>query len=288
LKIKRKMEEDWGDIFKNLQMSAYQQPISKRIQRFAAKQFFAEEKTDIGEDNEDYVENMLREEEKIAIAGLTNRLPSRIASLPWLLEVRDIAIHHIVHLGGRCGVRKITVHAAMIYVDRFLSLVPKKPIILPIAKLLAFACLYLAFEEHEDQRGLLASVNCWSYRESIINLKSIVVAQFGGIVAFVTPIQFIKYFLSKFCKDFSRKKYARIKTVEVIMSTLGDVRLMSLRAFIVGAATTLLASNPNILTRELIKDAINVLPQKWLIPIDEVRSCYDCLLETNRHRLDIS
>jgi len=46
-----------------------------------------------------------------------------------------------------------------------------------------------------------------------------------------------------------------------------DVRLMSLRAFIVGAAATLLASNSNILTHELIKNEINALPQKWLIPI---------------------
>uniref|UniRef100_M1DDX3 Uncharacterized protein n=1 Tax=Solanum tuberosum TaxID=4113 RepID=M1DDX3_SOLTU len=205
------MEEDWGDIFRNLQMSAYQQPTSRRIQQLAAKQFFAEEKIDIGEDNEDYVENMLKEEEKIAIAGLTNRPPLRTANLPWLLEARDIAIHHLVHvmnrksktpfhyfhyyyfhlfenmqLGGRCGVRKITVYAAMIYVNRFLSLVPKKPIILPIAKLLAFACLYLAFEEHEDQRGLSASVNSRNYRESIMNLKSSVVTQFGGILQFTS------------------------------------------------------------------------------------------------------
>jgi len=95
------MEEDWGDIFRNLQMSAYQQPTSRRIQRFAAKQFFAEEKIDIGEDNEDYVENMLKEEEKIAIAGLNNRLPLRTASLPWLLEARNTAIYNIVYVMNR-------------------------------------------------------------------------------------------------------------------------------------------------------------------------------------------
>ncbi|XP_015072811.1 cyclin-D3-1-like [Solanum pennellii] len=276
-------EEDWGDIFTNLRMSA----CRGRLQLFA-RQFFAEKIIDIGEDNEDYVENMLKEEEKIAIAGLTNTLPLRTLSLPWLPKARRTAIYNIVSFGGSLGVRKITIYAAVIYVDRFLSLVPKKRKISRIAVLLAYACLYLAFEEHEDYRGLLVSVDSRSYTESIMNLKSSVVTQFGGIVNFVTPIQFIKFFLSKLCKDFSRKEYARIKTVEVIMSTIGDVRLMSVRAFVIGAAATLLASNSNILTHEMIKDEINALPKRWLIPIDEMCSCYDSLLETNRHRLDIS
>uniref|UniRef100_M1BXX0 D5-type cyclin n=1 Tax=Solanum tuberosum TaxID=4113 RepID=M1BXX0_SOLTU len=270
------MEEDWGDIFRNLQMSAYQQPTSRRIQRFAAKQFFAEEKIDIGEDNEDYVENMLKEEEKIAIAGLTNRLPLRTASLPWLLEVRDIAIHHLVHvmnrksktpfhyfhyyyfhlfenmqLGGRSGVRKITVYAAMIYVDRFLSLVPKtggpfgvKKVTVytavvyvdrflssmpiqnerfDVAKLLGVACLYLAveqLEENEDQPDYESSTKCSG--RIITKMRNCVVKQFRRIVTFVTPIQFIRYFLSRFCRDLSRTMYAKSITVELIMSILGE------------------------------------------------------------------
>lgn len=42
---------------------------------------------------------------------------------------------------------------------------------------------------------------------------------------------------------------------------------MSLRAFVVGAAAALLASNSNILTHEMIRDEINALPQNWLIPL---------------------
>lgn len=84
-------EEDWGDIFTNLRMSA----CRGRLQLFA-RQFFAEKKIDIGEDNEDYVENMLKEEEKIAIAGLTNTLPLRTLSLPWLPKARRTAIYNIV------------------------------------------------------------------------------------------------------------------------------------------------------------------------------------------------
>ncbi|KAK6792686.1 hypothetical protein RDI58_011767 [Solanum bulbocastanum] len=252
------MAEDWGDIFQNLQMSANEQDILRGDyeREFVHKQILAEENTDIGEDNEDYIENMLKEEEKIAIAGLTNRLPLRTISLPWLLEARNTAIYNIVY----------------------------KPI-LPFAKVLAMACLYLACEQFEEYECQISTSN---YIGSIMNMKSNVITQFRWIVTFVTPIQFIKYFLSRFCRDLSRKVYAKSIAVEIIMSTLGDVRLMSLRAFIVGAAATLFASNPNILTHEMIKDEINALPQKWLIPIDEVCSCYDRLLETNRHRLDIS
>ncbi|TMW87262.1 hypothetical protein EJD97_020199 [Solanum chilense] len=280
------MAEDWGDTFKNLQMSANEEAIFKGDyeREFVRKQIFAEEFEDIGEDNEDYIENMLKEEEKIAIAGLTNILPLRTLSLPWLLEARRTAIYNIVYIGGCNGVRKITVYTAMIYVDRYLSSVPKKPIS-PIAKLLAISCLYLACEQFEEYECQISTSN---YIGSILSMKYNIITQFKWIVTFVTPIQFIKYFLSRFCRDISRKLYAKSITVEVIMSTIGDVRLMSVRAFVVGAAATLLASNPNILTHEMIKDEINALPKKWLIPIDEVCSCYDRLLETNKHRLDIS
>ncbi|KAH0683916.1 hypothetical protein KY289_021668 [Solanum tuberosum] len=185
------MAQDWGDILRS-------------VQGFAAKQILAEEKTDIGEDNEDYVENMFRTEETIANAGLTNQLSSRTTQHPWLPEVRHTAIHYIVHTGGPFGVKKVTVYTAVVYFDRFLSSM---------------------------------------------------------------PIQFIRYFLSRFCRDLSRTMYAKSITVELIMSILGDVRLMSLRAFVVGAAATLLASNSNILTHELIRDEINALPQNWLIPL---------------------
>ncbi|XP_027771923.1 cyclin-D5-2-like [Solanum pennellii] len=285
-------EEDWDDIFTNLQMSAYKKPISRRIQRFAARQFWAEEKTDIGRDNQDYVENMFRIEETIENAELTNQLSSRTTQHPWLLEARHTAIHHIVHTGGPFGVKKVTVYTAVVYVDRFLSSMPIQNERFNAAKLLGIACLYLAceqLEEDEVQPGLSdysSSTKCCG--RIITEMRNRVVEQFRGIVTFVTPIQFIKYFLSRFCRDISRKVYAKSKTIEIIMSTIGDLRLMSLRAFVVGAAAALLASNTNILTHEMIRDEINALPQNWLIPLDEVCSCYNRLLETNMHKLQIN
>ncbi|XP_055835395.1 cyclin-D5-1-like [Solanum dulcamara] len=258
------------------------------IYRFitANEQHIAEE---IGDDTEDYVEYMLRKEDTITIAGLTNRLPSRTITLPWLLEVRHSVIYYIVWIGGCFGAKKITVYTAMGYVDRFLSLVSQKPNF-ELSRLLGIACLHLACEQFQETEclRLISRSAPDEFLERLMIMKASVVTQFRGIVTLVTPIHFIKYFLSKFCKDLSRKEYARIKTVEIIMSTLGDVRLMSLKAFSVGAAATLLASNAKVLTRELIKDEmINALPQKWIIPLDEVYSCYNRLLEINRHRLDI-
>lgn len=51
------------------------------------------------------------------------------------------------------------------------------------------------------------------------------------------------------------------------MFTEADVRLMSLRPFIVGLAATLLASNPNILNEGQIATEIAALPPNWLIPL---------------------
>ncbi|KAM3342156.1 hypothetical protein P3S68_027122 [Capsicum galapagoense] len=108
------MEEDWGDIFRS-------------IQNFVSpEQEIAEEIRDIGADNEDYVNRMLGRENRIAIAGLTSCLPSRIMHHGWLLQVRNTAIDNIVTIGGPFGVRQITIYAAVTYVDRFLSVMPIK------------------------------------------------------------------------------------------------------------------------------------------------------------------
>ncbi|KAK4348608.1 hypothetical protein RND71_031363 [Anisodus tanguticus] len=169
------MEEDWGDIFNG-------------IQEIDSDQEMEEAEVDIGEDTEDFVNKLLKKVEKIDIAGLNNRVSSRIIHHGWLLQARNTAIDNIVRTGGPFMFRKITVYSAVIYVDR----------------------------------------------------------------------------------DDSRKEYAKIKTVEVIMSTLGDVRLMSLKPFILAAAATLLASNPKILTKTQIEhDINNVLPPNWIIPLDE-------------------
>ncbi|KAF3637234.1 hypothetical protein FXO38_23810 [Capsicum annuum] len=274
------MEEDWGDIFRS-------------IQNFVSpEQEIAEEIRDIGADNEDYVNRMLGRENRIAIAGLTSCLPSRIMHHGWLLQVRNTAIDNIVTIGGPFGVRQITIYAAVTYVDRFLSVMPIKNERFRIPVLLGMACLNLAsevLERYEHQVDLSEYEKFADYDETtIMDMTDHVIHQFGETVTCVTPIQFTKYFLSRFCRDNTRTEYARIKTVHVIMSTLGDVRLMSLRPFIVGLAATLLASNPNILNEGQIATEISALPPNWLIPLDEVCSCYNRLLETNRERLDIS
>ncbi|XP_015158287.1 cyclin-D5-3-like [Solanum tuberosum] len=203
------MAQDWGDILRS-------------VQGFAAKQILAEEKTDIGEDNEDYVDNMFRTEETIANAGLTNQLSSRTTQHPWLLEVRHTTIHHTVHTGGPFGVKKVTVYTAVVYVDRFLSSMPIQNERFDVAKLLGVACLYLAveqLEENEDQPDYESSTKCSG--RIITKMRNCVVKQFRRIVTFVTPIQFIRYFLSRFCRDLSRTMYAKSITVELIMSILG-------------------------------------------------------------------
>ncbi|KAJ8537865.1 hypothetical protein K7X08_014405 [Anisodus acutangulus] len=272
------MEEDWGDIFNG-------------IQEIDSDQEMEEAEVDIGEDTEDFVNKMLKKVEKIATAGLNNRVSSRIILHGWLLQARNTAIDNIVRTGGPFMFRKITVYSAVIYVDRFLSIMTIENERFLVAKLLSTACLHLAADKWENFQVDLPEFAQFtnSFTRSIINMKNYVVNEFGGTKTCVTPISFTKYFVSRFCRDDSRKEYAKIKTVEVIMSTLGDVRLMSLKPFILAAAATLLASNPKILTKTQIEhDINNVLPPNWIIPLDEVCSCYDRLLETNMHRLDIS
>ncbi|MCD7447109.1 hypothetical protein HAX54_023854 [Datura stramonium] len=231
--------------------------------------------SDIGEDTEDYIDCKLKIENEIAIAGLNSQLSSRITSHGWILQARNTAIDNIVRTGGHF--RKITVYTAVVYVDRFLSVMPIQNERFWVAKLLAMACLSLAaekWEEREDQSKLSELSEYEEFTEynrtSVMNMKNKVFKEFGGTMTCVTPIHYIKFFLSRFCKDDSRKDNARIITVQVIMSTLGDVSLMCLRPSIVGAAATLLASNPNILTGKEIKDEIDALPPNWLIDLGHI------------------
>ncbi|XP_060200804.1 cyclin-D5-3-like [Lycium barbarum] len=204
------MEEDWGDIFNGLQEIDSEQEIQ-------------ETETDVGEDTEYFVDQMLKKETKITIAGLDNTVSSRIIRHAWLLEARHIAIDNIVRTGGKFAFRKITAYTAVIYVDRFFSIMPVQSERIWIAKLLSTACLHLAADKWEDFEVYLPEYAEFTNLDTrtIINMKEFVVKEFGGTKTCVTPIRFVKYFISKFCKDDSRIEYAKIKTVEVIMSTLG-------------------------------------------------------------------
>ncbi|XP_059281149.1 cyclin-D3-2-like [Lycium ferocissimum] len=102
----------------------------------------------------------------------------------------------------------------------------------------------------------------------------------GWNMSCVTPFAFIKYFVSRFCRENSRKHSTRIKTVQIIMSVLGDVRLMSHRPSVIAAAAALLAVNED-LTREEVENEIYVLHLNGFLEIDNVWCCYYKLLELN-------
>lgn len=87
--------------------------------------------------------------------------------------------------------------------------------------LLGVACLYLADEVSEDHPNL---PNYEYYGQcsgkSITNMINHVKNHFEGVLTFVTPIDYINYFLSKFCTNLARKEFAGVLAVEVIMNAI--------------------------------------------------------------------
>ncbi|KAF3645540.1 hypothetical protein FXO38_08348 [Capsicum annuum] len=79
------MEEDLGEIFRSIR-------VIEDAQKMDEKEY------DIGQDNEDYIVNLVTTENEIVNAGLSSRLPSRIMHHAWLLRVRNTAISNIVRV----------------------------------------------------------------------------------------------------------------------------------------------------------------------------------------------
>lgn len=77
-------------------------------------------------EEEDIVDYLLRRENEVVNAGLNSRLPSRIMHHEWLLRVCNTAINAIDITGEYFGVKtmQIIIYTTIIYVDRFLSLMP--------------------------------------------------------------------------------------------------------------------------------------------------------------------
>ncbi|XP_059281148.1 LOW QUALITY PROTEIN: cyclin-D5-3-like [Lycium ferocissimum] len=241
-----------------------------------------------GDDNNEmnYVQLLIGNE--IASGGLNDQEASEIINDNWIQEARYHAIHYINRVsnsrhGFRFGMQ--TMYTSVIYLDRFLATRTINIGEYWAVRLLSMACLSLA-AKMDETRGNVPALSQYPLNNYDINpiditqMELLVLDVLNWDMSFVTPFSFTKYFVSRFCRQNSRKHSTRMKTVEIIMSVLRDVRLMNHRPSVIAAAATLLALNKN-LTREEMEIEIYALRLNGFLQIDNVCYCYYKLLELN-------
>ncbi|KAJ8541190.1 hypothetical protein K7X08_002006 [Anisodus acutangulus] len=180
-----------------------------------------------------------------------------------------------------------TIYTSVIYLDRFLATRTIEIGEYWAVRLLSVGCLSLAAKMDEN-RGNLPALSQYPVRNydinpnEIIRMELLLLEVLNWDMSCVTPFTFKKYFVSRCCRENSRKHSTRMRIVEIIMSVLKDVRLMYHRPSVVAAAATLLAVNEN-LTREELEIEIYLLHLNGFLDIDNVWYCYYKLLELNEH-----
>ncbi|KAM3342328.1 hypothetical protein P3S68_027294 [Capsicum galapagoense] len=205
----------------------------------------------------------------------------------WEQDVRHRAVLYIVSTGQLVQFRVETLYSAVLYVDRFLF-----ERIIAVGqyrevRLLSVTCLSLAAQVVEGIENVppLAHYPLGNFViivDQIREFELLVRGDLNGHMHYVIPFDFIRFFLSRFCRDVPSRDYTRMRIDEVIMSALRDVRIMNHRPSVVAAAATLLAVNRN-LTIEQAGIEINALPYNGLILVNRVWYCYSRFRRLNRH-----
>ncbi|XP_016459926.2 cyclin-D5-3-like [Nicotiana tabacum] len=236
----------------------------------------------ISEENGDEYIQMLIDRE-IASFGLLGQNSSHVTNFDWIQQARLAAVQYILKTGESFGFRFQTVYIAVTYCDGFLSrrfLDGEKQW---AVKLLAVACLSLAAKMEECKVPTLTEYPSEEYIfESRVTqrMELLVLNTLEWRMGCITPFYFINYFVSRFCKNDSRKCVIS-STVEIIFGALRDIKLMSVRPSVLAAAATLLVLNKS-LTMEALEVEINVLHLNGILQIDDVFSCYNQMLYLNK------
>ncbi|KAF3655053.1 hypothetical protein FXO37_16140 [Capsicum annuum] len=191
-------------------------------------------------------------------ARLNDQQAADIMNDIWIQEIRRHAIHYILRVGQYRMVRLISV-----------------------------ACLSLAAKMDESRENVppLSHYPVGTFGINVDHIRKMelmILGDFRWDMRYVTPFNFIRFFLSSFARDVPSRYLTRMRIYEIVLSVLQGGRLMNHRPSVIAAAATLLAVNGN-LTIEQVGIQINALPLNGLLQINNVWYCYNRLRQLNEH-----
>ncbi|PHU20699.1 hypothetical protein BC332_11850 [Capsicum chinense] len=221
-------------------------------------------------------------------ARLNDQQAADIMNDIWIQEIRRHAIHYILRITGpQFGFHVQTLYTAVTYVDRFLLERIVEVGQYRMVRLISVACLSLAAKMDESRENVppLSHYPVGTFGINVDHIRKMelmILGDFRWDMRYVTPFNFIRFFLSRFARDVPSRYLTRMRIYEIVLSVLQGGRLMNHRPSVIAAAATLLAVNGN-LTIEQVEIQINALPLNGLLQINNVWYCYNRLRQLNEH-----
>ncbi|KAK2985617.1 hypothetical protein RJ640_006880 [Escallonia rubra] len=173
-----------------------------------------------------------------------------------------------------------TAYLSVTYFDRFVAVRAIDSEKYWAARLLAVACLSLAAKMEECRVPALSDfpVEEFNFESNVMQrMELLVLNTLEWKMGSITPLAYIHYFLSKFCKQLPRKNIVSI-VVELIFATVRDTNLMGYRPSAIASAAVLVALDRR-LTRQDLELKINALSLSGFLDIENLFICYNRMQE---------
>ncbi|XP_024005383.1 cyclin-D5-1 isoform X1 [Eutrema salsugineum] len=238
--------------------------------------------TTIGDDDEDYVAELVRKENLRFEAEPTKTTSSfdRLIAIDWILTTRT-----------RFGFQHQTAYIAISYFDLFLE---RRFIGLQrdeswAIRLLSVACLSLAAKMEERIVPGLSQYpqdQDFVFKPDVIRKTELMIlSTLDWKLNLITPFHYLNYFVAKISQEQNQsvsKELVLLRSSESLLALTKEISFTDYRQFVVAAATTMLASSTssNIrLTREEMATKFGSISWWTSNENDNVYSCYQRMQE---------
>ncbi|KAK6923139.1 Cyclin, N-terminal [Dillenia turbinata] len=232
---------------------------------------------DFSENEDDFVDEMLQRE--TTLGEFTSFLSAEgdfsSSMHTWLKRARHDAVKWILNTRSYFGFGYSTAYLSVTYFDGFLSKRSIDSGKLWAIKLLSVACLSLAAKLNECKIPALSEYHLEDYEfesKVIQKMELLVLETLEWKLFSVTPFAFLHNFLSKL-SDQPCPKDLIIKTVDLIIAFLKEIKLINCRSSDIAAAAVLAAYDGK-LTRQAIELKMKVFTSISVSQIDPICSCY--------------
>ncbi|KAG2242457.1 hypothetical protein Bca52824_095696 [Brassica carinata] len=242
----------------------------------------------IGEDDEDYVAELVRKENRrfdvVDKPTKTTSSLDRLIAIDWILTTRT-----------RFGFQHQTAYIAISYLDLFLE---KRFIGLQkdeswAIRLLSVASLSLAAKMEERVVPGLSQYpqdQDFVFKPDVIRKTELMIlSTLDWKMSLITPFHYLNYFLAKISPTDHNisKELALLRSSESLLALTKEISFTDYRQFVVAAATTLLASSTSSdirLTREEMSNKFGSISWWTSNENDNVYSCFEKMQEIEERK----
>ncbi|KAK7410088.1 hypothetical protein VNO78_00597 [Psophocarpus tetragonolobus] len=234
---------------------------------------FVGSQLDCGVSEDEYVGNLIERE---IVLGF--KRDETLVFGDWVKRARMEAINWILRTRATLGFRFETAYLSVTYFDRFLSRRSIDSEKYWAIQLLSIACLSLAAKMEECNVPGLSEfkLDDYSFEGKVIQkMELLVLSTLEWKMGIVTPLDFLSYFIKKFCKE-SPSGPIFSKTMQLIFTAMKECNLMDHKPSVIAAAATLVAMDKQ-LTIDAVELNMSSISQHRLLEPKDVFEYYNLI-----------